>query len=105
LRWEDFLKERTYADDGKHFHYTHKKIRSAYHSLKNNLPYLFTFQRYPELHMPNTTNTLDGYFSQMKKLLRVHNGLSEERRNKVVEEILNGKNERKTKKIAPRKYH
>jgi len=55
--------------------------------------------------MPNTTNTLDGYFSQMKKLLRVHNGLSEERRNKVVEEILNGKNERKTKKSALQKYH
>lgn len=59
---------------------THKKIRSAYRSLKNNLPYLFTFQQYPKLHMPNTTNSLDGYFSQMKKLLRVHNGLSEERR-------------------------
>jgi hypothetical protein len=105
LRWEDFLKEKTYADDGKHFHYTHKKIRSAYHSLRNNLPYLFTFQRYPKLHMPNTTNTLDGYFSQMKKLLRVHNGLSEERRNKVVKAILNGENERKTKRIAPRKIN
>lgn len=105
FRWEDFLKEKTYADDGKHFHYTHKKIRSAYHSLRNNLPYPFTFQRYPELHMPNTTNSLDGYFSQMKKLLRVHNGLSEERRNKVVEAILNGENERKTKKSASRKYH
>jgi hypothetical protein len=94
-RWEDFLKERTYADDGKHFHYTHKRIRSAYHSLKNNLPYLFTFRRYPELHMPNTTNTLDGFFSQMKKLLRVHNGLSEERRNRVVREVLNGETKKK----------
>ena len=90
-KWEKFLKEKTFEGDGKHWHYTHKKIRSAYRSLMTNLPYLFTFQRYPALHMPNTTNSLDGFFTQMKKLLRVHNGLSEERRNRVVFEILNGK--------------
>lgn len=89
-KWEIFLKEKTFENDGRHWHYTHKKIRSAYHSLKNNLPYLFTFEKYPELHIPNTTNSLDGFFSQMKKLLRVHSGLSEERRNRVVSEILNG---------------
>lgn len=89
-KWKWFLKERTFESDGKHWHYTHKKIRSAYRSLMTNLPYLFTFQRYPELHIPNTTNSLDGFFTQMKKLLRVHTGLSEERRNRVVSEILNG---------------
>jgi len=89
-KWEDFLKEKTFSEDRKHWHYTHKKIRSAYRSLKNNAPFLFTFQRYPERGIPNTTNSLDGFFGQMKKLLRVHNGLSEERRNRVVFEILNG---------------
>lgn len=89
-RWGSFLKEKTFESDELHWHYTHKKIRSAYHSLKNNLPYLFTFQKYPELKIPNTTNSLDGFFSQMKKLLGVHNGLSEERRNRVVSELLNG---------------
>lgn len=98
--WESFLKERTYAEDEKHFHYTHKRIRSAYRSLKNNLPYLFTFQRFPELKIPNTTNSLDGFFSQVKKLLRVHTGLAEERRNKVVSEILNGKPKKKKRKPA-----
>ena len=90
-KWEVFLKERTFESDGKHWHYTHKKIRSAYRSLVTHLPYLFTFERYPELHIPNTTNCLDGFFNQIKKLLRVHNGLSEERRNRMVFEILNGK--------------
>jgi hypothetical protein len=90
-KWKDFLKEKTVDADGLHWHYTHKKIRSAYHSLKNNLPYLFTFQKYPALGIPNTTNSLDGFFTQMKKLLGIHNGLSEERRNRVVSEILNGK--------------
>jgi hypothetical protein len=89
-KWKDFLKEKTADADGLHWHYTHKKIRSAYRSLATNLPYLFTFERYPELKIPNTTNSLDGFFNQMKKLLRVHNGLSEERRNRVVSEILNG---------------
>lgn len=89
-RWRSFLKEKTFESDGLHWHYTHKKIRSAYHSLKHDLPYLFTFKKYPELKIPNTTNSLDGFFSQMKKLLRVHNGLPEERRNRVVSEILNG---------------
>ncbi len=67
-RWEDFLREKTLESDGKHWHYTHKKIRSAYHSLKNNLPHLFTLQRYPELKIPNTTNSLDGFFSKRKTL-------------------------------------
>ena len=103
-KWKGFLKEKTFENDGKHWHYTHKRIRSAYRSLMTNLPYLFTFQRYPELHIPNTTNSLDGFFTQMKKLLRVHNGLSEERRNRVVEEILQGSPGKKKKKPASLKY-
>jgi len=59
----------------------------------------------PGLNMPNTTNSLDGFFSQMKKLLRVHTGLSEERRNKIVSEVLNGEDGTKTKEISSRKYH
>jgi len=90
-RWEDFLKEKTFHEDGKCWQYTHKRIRSAFRSLKNNVEFLFTFRKYPELRIPNTTNSLDGFFSHMKKLLRVHTGLSEERRNRVVFEILNGK--------------
>ena len=34
-----------------------KKVRGAYMSLERNLPYLFTYQEYPELHIPNTTNS------------------------------------------------
>lgn len=90
-KWKEFLKEKTFESDGRHWRYTHKSIRSAYRSLITNLPYLYTFQRYPDLKIPNTTNSLDGFFAQMKKLLRVHNGLLEERRNRVVFEILNGK--------------
>ncbi len=88
-RHQDFLKERTYGDDGKHWQYTHRRIRSAFRSLKNNLPNLFTYLKYPELHIPNTTNSVDGYFSRLKSLLNVHRGLTKWRRYKLIQEILN----------------
>lgn len=84
---EKFLKERTFADDGKHWNYTHRRIRSAYRSLNANIPFLFTCRRYPELNMPNTTNSLDGFFGKTKALLQVHRGLNQERRYKVIQEI------------------
>jgi hypothetical protein len=102
-RFEFFLKERTFLEDGKHWHYTHKKIRSAYRSLITNLPYLFTFEHYPQLHIPNTTNSLDGFFSALKRILRVHSGLSQRRRNRVIQEVLFGKNlASQTKKNTPK---
>lgn len=87
-KWESFLKERTYASDNKHWCYTHKRVRSAYRSIYTNLPYLFTYQKHPELKMPNTTNSLDGFFNRIKSLLNVHRGLTAKRRYKIIQEIL-----------------
>ncbi|MDO9231190.1 MAG: hypothetical protein Q7U36_01765 [bacterium] len=87
-RWKDFIKEKTFASDGKHWNYTHRRMRSAYRSLKTNTPFLFTHQKYPELNIPNTTNSLDGFFGKIKTLLRVHKGLTQERRYKIIQEIL-----------------
>ena len=86
-KWTDFLSERTVsATTGKSF-YTHKRVRSAYFSLRRNLPYLFTFEDYKELGIPNTTNKLDGSFSNLKNKLRNHNGLSLERKKKFIDEF------------------
>lgn len=87
-RWKDFLKERTFREDGKHWQYTHRRIRSAFKSLKTNLPNLFTYLKYPELRIPNTTNSIDGYFSRLKSLLNIHRGLTKQRRYKLIQEIL-----------------
>lgn len=87
-KWESFLKERTYAPDNKHWCYTHKRVRSAYRSIHTNLPYLFTYQKHPGLKMPNTTNSLDGFFNRIKSLLNVHRGLTPKRRYKIIQEIL-----------------
>jgi hypothetical protein len=40
--------------------------------LKRHLPYLFVFEDYKELMIPNTTNALDGQFSDLKNKLRNH---------------------------------
>lgn len=90
-RWEDFLKERTVHPDGKHCSYTHKRVRSAYRSLSSNLPYLFTYQRHPRLGIPNTTNSLDGCITHIRKMLNLHRGLSNFRKNYLTDELLRGK--------------
>lgn len=87
-KWEEFLKEKTVNPETGKWFYTHKRLRSAHRSLKTNLPYLFTYQKYPRLNIPNTTNSLDGSFSNFKSLLRIHRGLKRERRYKVICEIL-----------------
>lgn len=87
-KWKDFLKERTVNSETDKRFYTHKRIRSAYRSLKTNLPYLFTYQKYPQLNIPNTTNSLDGSFSYLRTLLNIHRGLKQERRWKLIQEIL-----------------
>jgi hypothetical protein len=88
-RWWSLLAERTIAPDGKHWWYTHRQLRAAYRSLNTNLPYLFNYQRYPELRIPNTNNSLEGYFSRLKALLNNHHGLKTWRRYRLIEEVLN----------------
>lgn len=88
LKWEQFLKQKTIDLNTRRWFYTHKRIRSAYRSLIINLPYLYTFQKYPNLNIPNTTNSLDGYFNRLKSLLNVHRGLNPKRRYRMIMEIL-----------------
>ena len=49
--------------------YTHKKMSIAYNSLKKKLPWFFTWYDNIELGVPNTTNAIDGHFSDLKTLL------------------------------------
>jgi hypothetical protein len=87
-KWKDFLQEKSINHETQRLHYTHKRLRSAHRSLKTNLPYLFTYQKYPELKIPNTTNSLDGTFSYFKTLLRIHRGMNKTKRYKAICEIL-----------------
>ncbi len=74
-KWDSFLKERITNPITGRWCYAHKRVRSARHSLKNNLPYLFTYLEYPELNIPNTANSLDGSFAWLKQKLGIHRGI------------------------------
>lgn len=85
-RWSGFLNERRMDADGKS-RYVHKKLRSAYRSLMTNLPWLFTWYEHFDKKIPNTTNAIDGHFSDLKNKLRNHNGLSIKRKKKFIDEF------------------
>ena len=86
--FQPFIDEKIYILGTRRWRYVHRRVRSAYLSLKRNLPFLFTYLKYPELGIPNTTNSLDGYWSRLKNLLTAHRGKSKERIKKMVTEIL-----------------
>ena len=86
IKWSDFLNERKIDITGKN-RYVHRKLRSAYRSLKTNLPWLFTWYDFMDLKIPNTTNAIDGHFSDLKNKLRNHNGLSLKRKKKFIDEF------------------
>jgi len=87
-KWEKFLNERSVNAVSKKSFYTHKKLRSAYRSLKTNQPWLFTWYNHFELNIPNTTNAIDGHFADLKTKLRNHNGLSIKRKKKFIDGFL-----------------
>ena len=76
--YQSYLNERTINPETGKSHYTHQKLRSAYSSLKRNLDYLFAFEKYPDLNIPNTTNLLDDAFTGLKRHLACHQGISKE---------------------------
>ena len=87
IKWKEYLKERTTNPETGKWHYTHKRLRSAYRSLKTNTPYLFTYQKHPELNMPNTTNPLEGRFTDLKNKLRNHPGIKDNIKIKLTDLI------------------
>ena len=86
-KWKEFLNERKVDPAGKN-RYVHRKLRSAYRSLQTNLPWLFTWYENIPMKIPNTTNAIDGHFADLKNKLRNHNGLSELRKKKFIDEFL-----------------
>jgi hypothetical protein len=86
--WEWYINERTLATDTKakrKSFYTHKPLRSAFRSIKTNMDWLFTHEAYKELMIPNTTNCLEGVFTDLKGKLNNHSGLSQTRKKKFID--------------------
>lgn len=94
-KWRDFLKERTIDSIASRWRYTHRRLRAAYRSLKSNMPYLFTYRQYPELNIPNTTNSLDGSFAHLKQLVKIHRGMKPDLKHKMILSILQNRHRKK----------
>ena len=92
--WEnyrEFLNERVIWNNWK-LHYVHKRTRSAYNSLRNNLQYLFTRYNYIwKVEIPNTTNWLEWVFGHLKNKVSLHRWLKKERKIKLILSLLIGK--------------
>jgi hypothetical protein len=86
--WHTFLQEKTVDESTGAWHWTHKRLRQARDSVREHLPFLFTYQKYPGLHIPNTTNSLDGSFRQAKVARALHAGLAHKRQIKLMMAIL-----------------
>ena len=82
-RWEQLLSRRTTLKSGK-TQFTHKRLRSAMHSVDFYLPYLFTYQQPECKGMPNTNNKIEGTFTDLKKNLNNHSGMSRENRKRFI---------------------
>lgn len=87
LKWCKFLNEKRIDETGKS-HFVHIRTRAAYNSLKYYLPYLWTFERYPELHIPNTNAAIESLNQRLKTLLRTHSGITKIRRTKLLQEFI-----------------
>lgn len=87
-RWKQFMSERSIDKTTGKKRYTHRRLRSAYLSIKRNMPFLWTFYDRPELGLPNTNNSLEGTFTDIKSKLRVHSGMSKSNRVKFLDEYI-----------------
>jgi hypothetical protein len=79
-----FIQERNHTGN-----YIHTDIRSALTSIHTNLPYLFTYQKYPNLNIPNTSNSAEGSFGQWKYKVKLHRHQRLDRRKQMIDTLLN----------------
>ncbi len=99
-RWRDYLCERNEPVAGKHLgEFKHKRLRSAWRSLRRNMPWLWTFYDYPEAGIPNTNNALERLNGIIKDLLRRHWGISLVKRKLMTSEKLKAYNHHRKRQL------
>ena len=85
-RWEGFLRERTVGKDGKRTTYTHRTAAQCMsqpqtkHNVAMDIPRLSEFV--------NTNNAIEGVFTDIKTKLRVHSGITKDRRSALIQEYI-----------------
>lgn len=84
-KYRDFLNEKTIHPLTGETSFTHEPLRSATLSLVRFLPYLFTYET--DKNLPRTTNTLEGHFSHLKDVVKIHRGLKRPQLERVLHSI------------------
>ena len=84
-RYREFLNEKTIHPISNEQSWTHEDLRRAVFCLIRHKSNLFTYKQ--NKNIPRTTNSLEGHFTHIKKQLSVHNGLSKENKQKILELI------------------
>ena len=84
-KYRDFLNEKTINEVTGEQSWTHEPLRKAALSLLHFLPYLFTFEK--NRNIPRTTNSLEGHFSHIRDVARIHRGLKRRQLEKVLHSI------------------
>lgn len=82
-RWKETVNRRTAGKNGRSF-FTHKRLRTLVNSIHFYMPYLFTFQHAGCEGMSNTNNRIEGVFTDLKKNLNNHSGMSVENRKRFI---------------------
>ena len=92
VKHQDFLNERSDKPNEKgYFPYKHRNVRSAYASIRRYFDYVFTYEKYAELNIEKTTNRIEGLFSELKRSLIAHNGLTRSHKIMFIKDFLNKK--------------
>lgn len=85
-RW---LNEKHRGDDGR-LEWTHAETRRAYNAIISHAKWLYTFEKYPELNIPRTSNIIEGKFGNAKDKLRLHHGYTHKFKIKIFFSLLSG---------------
>lgn len=93
---KDFINEKTLHPTTFKYVSTNAKLVAAYRSLSTNISYLFAYKNLKSFKIHNTTNALDGgVFSQLKKLIKLHQRLAKKRKVKLIDEFLDQYNKKR----------
>ena len=84
-KYRDFLNEKTLNPENGISFWTHKELRSAVLSFQMFLPYLFSYENTKGLSP--TTNSLEGHFSHVRDIVRIHRGISNFLLRKVLSSV------------------
>lgn len=85
-KYSSFLNEKTYNPETGRKEWTHRPLRSAATSLVNWRKYLFTYEHHKNI--PKTTNSLEGHFSHLKSIVKLHRGTNRAHTQMIIHSIL-----------------